>query len=83
MLNSMTGNMETTRHVDFTDQSVINDEGWICGKNGELLVWIPPLHRVGLHCPSNVWVAGAHETRMDLSTFVHGQRWTTCIASDI
>ena len=78
-MNATTGNTETTRHINFTDHSVINDEGWICGRNGELLMWIPPLHRVGLHRPNNVWVAGEHETRMDLSTFVHGQRWATCI----
>ncbi len=29
--------------------------------------------------PSNIWVAGEHETRMDLSTLAHGRSWTTCI----
>src|SRR6266702_1584577 len=45
ILNATTGNTETTRHVDFTDHSVINEEGWICGSEGELLMWIPPPHR--------------------------------------
>ena len=80
MLNNITENAaETTRYIDFTDYSVMNDEGWICGSQGELLIWIPPLHRDHLHRPSNIWVAGEHETRMDLSTFVHGQSWATCI----
>ena len=74
----MTGNTEVTRHVGFTDHSVINSEGWICGSKGELLMWIPRIHRAHLHRPSNIWVAGKHETRIDLSTFVHGQSWTTC-----
>jgi hypothetical protein len=79
MLNTTTGNVETTRLIDFTDHSMINREGWICGRNGELLMWIPLFHRVGLHRPSTIWIAGKHETRMDLSTFMHGQRWITCI----
>ena len=70
--NTTTGGTETTGQVDFTDQSTMNDEGWICGSNNELLMWIPPLHRTGLHRPSNVWVAAKHETRLDLSTFKHG-----------
>jgi len=78
-LNTTTGNTVTTRHADFTDQSIINDEGWICGSNDELLVWIPLIHRAHLHRPSNIWVAGEHETRIDLSTSVHGPSWTTCI----
>ena len=78
MLNATTGNTVTAEHPDFTDNSIINDEGWICGSDGELLVWIPLIHRAHLHRPSNVWVAGEYETRMDLSTFVHGRSWTTC-----
>jgi len=26
---------------DFTDHFMINDEGWMCGSKGELLIWIP------------------------------------------
>ncbi|KAH9066748.1 hypothetical protein EDB87DRAFT_1587983 [Lactarius vividus] len=76
MLNATTG---TTGPTDFTDDTIINDEGWICGDNGELLAWIPLIHRAHLHRPSNLWVAGEYETRIDLSTSVHGRSWTTCI----
>src|SRR6266481_3429680 len=31
--------------VDFTDHSMIDDEGWICSIKGELLMWIPVMHR--------------------------------------
>ena len=79
MLNATTGNTVTATQVQFTDHSTINDEGWISGSNGELLLWIPLIHRANLHRPSNQWVSGQHETRMDLSTFVHGDRWTSCI----
>src|SRR6266702_3279592 len=79
MLTATTRNIESIRHVDFNDHSVINDEGWICGSNGELLMWIPRIHRAGLHRPSNIWVAAAYQTRIDLSTFVHGHSWATCV----
>jgi len=78
--DAMTRETETTGQVDFTNQSKINDEGWIFGNNDELLMWILPLHRTSLHRPSsNIWVSGEHETRLDLSTFVHGRSWSTCI----
>jgi WD40 repeat protein len=79
MLNSTAGNTETTPHVDFSDQSVVNKEGWICGSSGELLMWIPETNRAHLHRPGNVWVIGRYETHLDLSVFVHGRNWSTCI----
>jgi hypothetical protein len=79
MLITTIGNSVTTGPVEFTDQSIINEEGWICGSSGELLIWIPLIHRPHLHRPSSVWVSGEHETRMDLSMFVHGYSWATCI----
>ncbi len=79
MLNATTGKTETIRDVDFTDHFMINTEGWIRGSKGELLMWIPLIHRPHLHRPSNIWISGEHETRIDLSNFVHGCSWATCI----
>jgi len=70
---------ETKNDVDFTDHSVIDNEGWICGSKGELLMWIPPMYREDLHRPNTIWISGGHETRLDLSNFVHGNSWATCI----
>jgi WD40 repeat protein len=81
MLDSVTKSLITITQVNFTDQSVIDDDGWICGNKGELLMWIPPLHRTGLHRPSTIWVVGKHETRLDLSKFVHGRSWMRCFDS--
>jgi hypothetical protein len=78
MLIAIADSTMTTRPLGITDHFIIN-EGWICGSNGELLIWIPSIHRTHLHRPSNVWVTGVYETRMDLSTFVHGYSWATCI----
>ncbi|KAH9055722.1 hypothetical protein EDB87DRAFT_1638551 [Lactarius vividus] len=72
MLNATTGSSEIKSHVDFANNSVINEEGWICGTAGELLI-------TSLHRPNTIWVIGEYETCLDLSTFVHGQSWTTCL----
>jgi len=79
---------------------VIDDEGWLRGggsgggsgadggadgdAGGELLIWIPPIHREGgLHLlPTTSTSTSAdehHGTRLDVSDFVHGHSWTTCI----
>ena len=80
MLNAITGNVAIAEHrTHFTNQSTINEKGWICGGNGELLIWIPLIHRAHLHLPSNIWVAGKHATRLNLSTFVNGGSWAGCI----
>ena len=71
--------IETTNYVDFTDHSMINDGGWICGSKGELLMWIPSLHREYLHRPSTIWISGKRGTILNLSNFVHGRSWATCI----
>ena len=81
MLNSVTERLITTTQVNFTDQSVIDDDGWICGNKGELLMWIPHLHRPCLQRPSNIWIVGNHKTHLDLSNFVHGHSWMRCIKS--
>jgi hypothetical protein len=79
ILNTATGDATgNTVIANFTDHSIINEDGWICGSNGELLVWIPLIHRAHLHRPSNIWVAGKYEIQMDLSAFVHGHCWATC-----
>jgi WD40 repeat protein len=75
------GKTETTNGVDFTDHSIINAEGWICGSKGELLMWIPLVHREYLHRPSTIWISGKCGTILNLSNFVHGRSWATCINS--
>jgi WD40 repeat protein len=64
--------------ITLTDQSIITNNGWICGPERKLLLWIPQPHRTSLHHPSNVWIAGAYTTCLDLSNPVHGKDWTTC-----
>ena len=70
---------ETTIEVDFTDHFIINDEGWICGNNGELLMWIPSVHREYLYRRSTIWISGDRGTSLNVSNFVHGHSWVACI----
>jgi WD40 repeat protein len=77
--NVTRGKKVTINDVDFTDHEAINDEGWICGSKGELLMWTPSAHRAYLHRPSTVWISGKRGTILNLSDFVHGRSWATCI----
>jgi hypothetical protein len=61
----------------FTNQSLIDADGWIYGEERELLLWIPDPHRECLHRPSAVWIAGNHETWLNLSKLAHGSNWAT------
>jgi WD40 repeat protein len=74
---------EATDDVDFTDHFMINDEGWICGSKGELLMWIPSVHREYLHRRSTIWISGKCGTILNLSNFMHGRSWATCINTEI
>jgi WD40 repeat protein len=66
-----------TEDIHALDQFLMNGDGWVCGKEGELLFWIPVLHRPCHLEPSTVWISGKQATRLDLSNFVHGSNWAT------
>jgi WD40 repeat protein len=77
--NDTIGKTETIDIADFTDHSKINDEGWICGSDGQLLMWIPSVYRERLHRPGTIWILGKRGTILNLTNFVHGRSWATCI----
>ncbi|KAI0258840.1 WD40-repeat-containing domain protein, partial [Gloeopeniophorella convolvens] len=52
-------------------QSRIAGDGWVCGSSGELLMWVPEVHRAGLYFLGNACVAGVHVTELDLDRSVH------------
>jgi WD40 repeat protein len=68
---------------DLTEHFVINDEGWVCGSKGELLMWIPSADREYLHRRSTICISGNRGTILDVSNFVHGPSWATCINTQI
>ncbi|KAH9963456.1 ankyrin repeat-containing domain protein, partial [Lactifluus volemus] len=75
--HTVSASLDGNARVNFTDQFLINSDGWICGRDGELLMWIPLLQRPFIYRPSTLWVAGEHRTRLELSRFVHGLNWAT------
>ncbi|PVF91385.1 hypothetical protein CPB86DRAFT_770742 [Serendipita vermifera] len=63
----------------FTPTSQMNEQGWVLGPNLELLFWVPPDLRLGLLWPNNTLVIGkCIKTKLDLSSFVHGESWAQC-----
>jgi WD40 repeat protein len=75
--NDTIGKTGTKNDVDLTDHFMMNDEGWICGGNGGLLMWIPSVHRE--YFCRTIWISGKRRTILNLSDFVHGRSWATCI----
>ena len=62
----------------FTNESVIDDDGWFEGGKGELLFWVPIQHRLSLHRPSNTRIIGPNETRINFTNARWGNTWIEC-----
>jgi WD40 repeat protein len=69
--------------IDFMNKFVINNDGWMCGEEGELLLWIPEIHRPYFLRSNTVWIAGQNETWLELANFVHGSNWTRVYAHNL
>jgi hypothetical protein len=54
-------------------------DGWMLGPDSELLFWVPPTLQAGLLRPGNkLFIGEAITTRLDLTSFVHGESWSLC-----
>jgi len=53
-------------------------DGWILGQDHELLFWVPLEHREDLYLP-HVEMIWGRLTKVDLSRFRYGSKWTECI----
>ena len=51
---------------------------WVVGQDHELLFWVPHEHREDL-CLPHVEMFGGRPTKVDLSRFRYGSKWTECI----
>ncbi|KIK56907.1 hypothetical protein GYMLUDRAFT_173741, partial [Collybiopsis luxurians FD-317 M1] len=57
----------------------LRNDGWICGSDSSLLLWIPPEYQAGLRLPHmKLLISRADKASLDLSKFVHGTNWTAC-----
>ena len=61
----------------FDSHWALSDDGWVRqgGKEGELLFYVPLIHRVGFRQPTIARVIGREHTEVDMSHFVHGDEW--------
>jgi len=54
------------------------NDGWVVGQDDELLFWVPLEHREDL-CLPHVEMIWGRPTKVDLSRFRYGSKWTECI----
>jgi len=54
------------------------NDGWVVGQDDELLFWVPLEHRQHL-CLPHVEMIWGRPTKVDLSRFRYGSKWTECI----
>ncbi|EPQ54783.1 hypothetical protein GLOTRDRAFT_42827 [Gloeophyllum trabeum ATCC 11539] len=73
-------NAQTREPVVLLRTAILDETGWLRSPGGDLLLWIPPVHRKGFLRPNALFVIGAHQTRLNLDNFVHGEDWVKCIA---
>jgi WD40 repeat protein len=62
---------------DFMTKIPIGGDGWMCGGDGELLLWIPNIHRPYFQRADTLWIGGKDDTFLGLANFVHGADWAT------
>jgi len=60
---------------------VPNEEGWIVGPDGRLLLWVPVSLYPLMYVP-NILVAFNDVLQVDLSHFAHGESWQECRGHD-
>ena len=58
------------------------DDGWVVGPNGKLLLWIPPsYHPIFVPTSWTKLIIGGSLTELDLSQMKHGPAWAECYSS--
>jgi len=55
-----------------------NNEGWVSGKDGKLVLWVPAEWRTGFWTTHTVRILGAPAVKVDLSRSAHGTEWAKC-----
>ncbi|KAG1855060.1 hypothetical protein C8R48DRAFT_638779 [Suillus tomentosus] len=67
-----TGESESETHY------VPNEEGWVIGPEGRLLLWIPLNFHSAVYAPGNTLVIANNALQLDLSRVAHGTSWHRC-----
>ena len=64
---------------DFRDLVHLQNDGWIMGPKGKLLLWVPPsYHKIFHHTPWTHLVIPRGIPELDLSKMAHGPTWHKC-----
>ncbi|KIM46585.1 hypothetical protein M413DRAFT_421887, partial [Hebeloma cylindrosporum] len=63
---------------DWRDAIQVQQDGWILGPHGRLLLWVPPMYLPGLYRPRTKHFIGIVPMELDLSNFAHGPLWEFC-----
>ncbi|GJJ09203.1 hypothetical protein Clacol_003425 [Clathrus columnatus] len=58
--------------------ATLRSDGWVITQNDELLFWVPQDYHQRLHIPRLKYIVGEKPIELDLSSFSHGQSWTSC-----
>jgi WD40 repeat protein len=58
-----------------------NEEGWVEGPEGHLLLRIPVDFHQSVYIPGDTLVIPSHTLQLDLSHFAHGTSWSKCRAA--
>ena len=64
---------------DCRDLIHLQDDGWIVGPNGKLLLWVPPAYRsLYFYTPRTNLILPKGGPELDLSSMAHGPNWHQC-----
>ncbi|GJJ10665.1 hypothetical protein Clacol_004892 [Clathrus columnatus] len=66
------------RSLPCRSSATLRSDGWVITQNDELLFWVPQDYHRRLHVPKLKYIIGMKATELDLSSFAHGQSWTSC-----
>ena len=55
------------------------EDGWMIGKDNESLFWVPVKHRKSLCLLPQSETTWGQSTKLNLSNFRYGYKWTECI----
>ncbi|KAG6330292.1 hypothetical protein ID866_8798 [Astraeus odoratus] len=56
----------------------MQSDGWIVGRNGPALLWIPITHYPFLYHPHSILIIPGNIVELDLSRMAHGSKWQQC-----
>jgi hypothetical protein len=64
----------------FTDNCILQNDGWMTTPTGDLLFWVPAENRAGFLWPKSVGAVGAdpNQTQVNLLRFACGLEWESC-----